>query len=316
MRRMVVNSLVLALVLASASLSLVQAQQAPPAQEKKPAEKGYIRRWDPQSGKAKSKLEEMLAEALKNNPDIRVAVAKVAEADAELNRTRLLVTQKVIALHHGMLSQKAAVDYAQKKYERLKQLSNQGAIDSALLEEAQQALTLAKAKQAELEAQMPALLGKAARGTEGNVTFTSDNLMSLSIDYSAGIAKGNTLSLFRVIPHQAEGPMADKIRKALETPVKVDYKDAKLSEILKDLQKTAPGLSFRDFSGHGNHSRTLQFEEALPVSAILQAIGDYFELSFVVREYGILVTTPKEAPPGALTVQEFLRQGKTPAEKK
>src|SRR5205823_10488997 len=42
-------------------------------------------------------LEEMLTNALKDNPDIRVAEAKVREAEAELNRTRLQVTQKVLA---------------------------------------------------------------------------------------------------------------------------------------------------------------------------------------------------------------------------
>src|SRR5437660_737827 len=41
-------------------------------------------------------LEEMLNKALKDNPDIRVAEAKVREAEAELNRTRLQVTQKVL----------------------------------------------------------------------------------------------------------------------------------------------------------------------------------------------------------------------------
>src|SRR5437588_11514314 len=43
-------------------------------------------------------LEEALASALKNNPDIRVAESKVQEAEAELNRSRLQVTQKVVSL--------------------------------------------------------------------------------------------------------------------------------------------------------------------------------------------------------------------------
>ncbi len=155
MRRMVVETLALALVLAGASIGMGQTQSGqppglrPPAKEKIPP--------------APSKLEEMLAEALRNNPDIRVAAAKLAEAEAELNRARVQVPQKIIALHNAILSQQAEVTYRQKQYERFKKLEEQKSISSEILDEAQQRLTLAKAKLAELEAQMPALLGKVAR---------------------------------------------------------------------------------------------------------------------------------------------------------
>src|SRR6516164_866853 len=59
-------------------------------------------------------LEEMLTRALKDNPDVRVAEAKVREAEAELNRTRLQVTQKVIAVHKALEAQKGLVDLAEK----------------------------------------------------------------------------------------------------------------------------------------------------------------------------------------------------------
>src|SRR5206468_7820042 len=58
---------------------------------------------------AEPTLEEMLTNALKDNPDIRVAEAKVREAEAELNRTRLQVTQKIVALQQALLAQKAEV---------------------------------------------------------------------------------------------------------------------------------------------------------------------------------------------------------------
>ena len=57
-------------------------------------------------------LDEMLAKALKDNPDIRVAESKVREAEAELNRVKLQVMQKVVALRHSLESQKATVQEA------------------------------------------------------------------------------------------------------------------------------------------------------------------------------------------------------------
>src|SRR5690349_11077908 len=44
-------------------------------------------------------LEDLLTQALKENPDIRVAEAKVNEAEAELNRTRLQVMQKIVTFY-------------------------------------------------------------------------------------------------------------------------------------------------------------------------------------------------------------------------
>src|SRR5947208_549434 len=52
-------------------------------------------------------LEEMLAKALKDNPDIRVAESKVREAEAELNRVRLQVMQKLVALQHSLKTQRS-----------------------------------------------------------------------------------------------------------------------------------------------------------------------------------------------------------------
>src|SRR5215469_3745646 len=119
MRSKVGRTLALTLLLGGVGLVLGQTPQQPQGAESGPNQlpnRKKIRVEEeeetPKAAKQKapqkkSALEEMLAEALKNNPDIRVAAAKLAEADAELNRTRLQVTQKVASLHHAILSQKA-----------------------------------------------------------------------------------------------------------------------------------------------------------------------------------------------------------------
>jgi len=325
---MVVETLVLALVLAGASIGLGQQQPgAPPKQRRIRVEEEEVVFPGTKTAPTKSKLEEMLTEALKNNPDIRVAAAKVAEADAELNRTRLQVTQKVIALHHALLSQKAEVAYRQTQYERFKQLAAAKSIDATLLDEQQQRLTLAKAKLAELEAQMPALLGKAATASLRlhSMAFSPDG-QTLAIrsdgrvrfwETTPGTRITTVQGEWQMVPHRT-GPLTERIRKALETPIKVDYKDMTFDAILKDLAKKVPGLSFRNMLKLGGNIKegtmSLRFDEALPVSAILQALADDYRISFVVREYGILVTRRDNVPPEAITVQEFLRQ--KPAEKK
>jgi hypothetical protein len=314
MRRLVVNILALALVLTGANIGLGQSQPgrppgappggapggrpgappgAPPGGARLPAED--------KTQPSKSKLEEMLAEALKNNPDIRVAAAKVAKADAELNRTRLQVTQKVVALYYAIDTQKKTIALQEEKSGVLEAQFRSGKLPSEPVINARQELALAKAKLAELEAQLPALIGKAAQTTERDA-LGRPTRMAFSPDGNRLVAEWD------LVPHKAAGPMADKIRKALETPITVNYKDMNLSDILKDLEKKAPGLSIRDFPRPNDIKLTLHFKEALPVSAIMQALADDSHMSFVVREYGILVTLQGGEPPGAMTVQEFMRQ--------
>jgi hypothetical protein len=309
MRRVVVKPLALAVLLAGVSFGLGQegAKRVRVAEEEEELPKKKVA--ERKEAPAKSKLEEMLAEALKNNPDIRVAVAKAAEAEAELNRTRLQVTQKVITLHHSLLSQKAAVEYAQKKYERFKKLSEQGSIDTRLLDEAQEALTATKAKLASVEAEIPALLGKSivkVEAEEANALGLHARI--LMREWVNGL-KAADLVLEVQDQRKIQGTSGERLRKALETPIKVNYKDTKFADVLHELQKAVPGLAFNDANPNSGALITLRFEEALPVSSILQAVGDQTGVHFFVREYGILAAL--NGPPGALTVQEFMRQKST-----
>ncbi len=273
---------------------------------------------------AKSKLEEMLAEALKNNPDIRVDAAKLAEAEAKLNRTRVQVTQKVVTLHQAILSQKAVIEVAQKKYERVKRLNESLAVDAQVVEQAMADLTIAKAKLEELEAQIPALLGKVQKSSMAEVPMQFRHSLEYESDgrpdiilFAESSRPQNLQSLqsksYAFERAKVSLPQAEKLRKALQTPVKVKFEDATFDDILNHLSKMVEGLSFRNLfarKGGGNFELpklSLQFEEALPVSAILQALEDETGCMFFVREYGIVATTKNGAPQGAITVEEFLR---------
>src|SRR5947209_1017266 len=77
-----------------------------PARERSAGTKAQ-RKGDKAAPPADTDLADMLAKALRDNPDIRVAEAKLREADAELNRIRLQVTQKVVTLRHNWEAQKS-----------------------------------------------------------------------------------------------------------------------------------------------------------------------------------------------------------------
>ena len=119
---------------------------------------------------AKSKLEEMLEKALHDNPDVRLADAKLAEAEAELNRARLLVVQKVASAYQAVEAQKAAVDSATAQLEELKKAAASGAVPQADLRAAEQQLIDAKAKLADLESQLPYLMGQQPPGVDDKIS--------------------------------------------------------------------------------------------------------------------------------------------------
>jgi hypothetical protein len=287
---------------------------------------------------AEPTLEEMLNKALKDNPDIRVAEAKVREAEAELNRTRLQVTQKVLAFHHTRESQKAIVKVAEEDLQRIQKLEASKAVSQEEVKQAQQRLSAAKAKLAEVEGDMPYLLGQQHGTAVSSVTFSPDGktVISGAADGTAKLWDAATgqqiLEPFNVVtlPERhitigkitytapEAGTIAEKVRKALDTQVRVDYRQKPVSEILDDLKKKAPGLSIHDLSDISNQVINLQIEGQVPLRTALELLEDTCSVlreqlggvsagrvSFVLRDYGLLFAPNSNLPPGAVHVNNL-----------
>ncbi len=243
-------------------------------------------------------LEEMLAKALKDNPDIQVAKSKLAEADAELNRTRLQVTQKVVTLYRNVEAQKAAVAAAETTLGNAITVQVNKGGGSLEVDRAKVAVILAKAKLAEMEAEMPYLLGQQPKNDLSDPHSARAELLfraeKLYLDFLESRPADPTKPPVR-------GDMADRIRKALDTPVTVNYKNQTVPEILKDFQQKMPGVPFLVNVYPSEKDKVdLLLAEPVPLGAAMQAFQDKFGYRFSVREYGILVTAveiPRDAVP-------------------
>jgi hypothetical protein len=287
-------------------------QKSPPAQPQKPEKP------------AGPSLQELLTQALKENPDVRVAEIKLREAEADLSRTRLQVIRKVVALHQALKSQQAQIETAEASYKHAEAIVKgvnewfktgrvtKPELDEkkANLEAAKAALVAAKAALAQTEAELPYVLGKYPQAATSDQKAEQARLLylqaiSLAEKQLNDWAKSEALK-GREPASQPPEAMAEKIRKALNTPIKFEFDNVPLSNVVDYLtDKTGVFFHIKGVD-LANEGVTLRLKEAVPLAAALQAIGDLLpKARFVVRDYGILVADPATLPPGAILVENF-----------
>jgi len=321
-----------ALLLGAALASCQQPGPSPPKTEKTPD----VKVPDVKDQPDKSKLEEMIEKALKDNPDLRLAQAKLAEAEAELNRARLLVAQNVAVQYHAVEAQKAAVQSAISELKRMKQLGATGAVQTTIVDIAEQKLIDAKAKLASLEAELPYLLGQQAEGkidAKLRTWLESKGLPQPADGAAADYDKYRTeyirhyyLDLYGRLPTAEEaaaaalpkpgiqGPTADRIRAALDKPFTLDAKELSLEELIaaldKAFQEANSGLLIKNNTDSGIVHVPVRFDR-MPFGAVLEWIEDTVpDCRVVVRDYGIVIALKDQLPPGAPSLRDFWKGGK------
>jgi hypothetical protein len=303
MRTAAVNTTALVLLLTGAALAWGQPRSepagAPAGKEKAPA---------------KSKLEEMLAQALKDNPDIRVATAKLGEAEAELNRVRLQVMQKVVTLYHTTEMARADVATAERTLVRMRQLGK--AVSHEELDAAEAALAAAKAKLAAVEAEVPYVIGKQPQVAAAD-SATLRGLHYLAALQAAGALEGRFDTpaggggTGPAAPRPVQGPIADRLRRALDAPVSLRVTEGGVGDVLRLLREKEPALNIK-FVPSPVAPQKLTFElKDLPLGAALEYLEDSLpNYAIVVREYGLLLTPADRVPPGAVSLHDFWKRGR------
>jgi hypothetical protein len=317
MRNLWISALAPALLLVAAAA--VSAQPKPDPKPEPPAKD--------KEAPAKSKLEQMLEIALKNNPDLRVAEAKAREADAEVSRTRLAVTQKVVLLYNSIEAARANVQLAEKQLERLRALAARGTVDRETLDEGETKLRQAKADLAKVEAELPYLLGqpdakvrgdgkdwelflgKVEPGEDYRATIESAlRYLQRTTDQPDSATAQAVLAMQKALAPPVGAPMSEKLREKLDTPVnfKLDGRSMpkETLEMLADrydlpIVVKAPDARFAD----GDLPVSLK---DVPLGAVLQWMEDSLpKHCFVVRDYGLVFMQRDKVPPGALSLRDF-----------
>jgi hypothetical protein len=291
----------------------------------------------PAEEKKPSPLEEMLAQAMRDNPDVRVAEAKVREAEAELNRVRLQAIQKVVAHQHTIetlttavrlaearyQAAEAALRFAEVQYARTLELSKRGGVakedvDAARakveqakadLVAAQATLQAAKADVAKAQAELPYLLGKGGKTDDKTAELTRrwalDVLGRLpepaEMESLSHLAQGRAWE-WRYL-QQPQGTVADKLRKALDKQINLKLENQPLGDVLKWLFDNS-GVSIVTTVPPGVAGKMVTVNvQGIPLGAAFQLVEDVGGVQFGVRDYGILVSD--KLPSGVTRLHDF-----------
>ncbi len=257
--------------------------------------------------KERAGLEELLAQALKNNADIRVAESKVREAEAELYRARMQVLAKVTMLRTQLQGAKASADDAAARYAQTRALNEKGVIAVTELFTAAAVMQKLKSDAAVIEAELDALVGK-----------PSAQSAAFSGVFGAPWSEG---ALYKRPDRKQSGPgpgaassvqpaMIEKVRKALDAPFKMSLKGEVLPEdVLVILRHETKGVNVSSaLNGQARQARA-QFDVPVPLGAAYQWAEDTFGWRFIVRDYGIVACERDHIPPDAVLLLELWRHG-------
>lgn len=282
---------------------------APPKSKGMPAEKAAA-----EKKQSEEALDALIAAALANDAEVQVARSKVQLAEAELARARQQATHKVVSLNSAVREQKRAMQTAKEAFQLVQAANQRGTISSNDFLIAREKFEAVQAKQAALETELKLLTGpdKREKPAGMGIKLQFDNLEDVhrNVKWSDTCTACHQMPLgLKVLPPKAAGPVPDRIRKALDFPVKLGPKNAKVTfEQAIDLFKKSVQFDVivrNDF----NMAPVTSYGEELPIGAWLQLFMDTNpDLRLLVREYGLLVSKKELAPPDAISVADFWKQ--------
>jgi hypothetical protein len=248
---------------------------------------------------ADESLDQLLSTALENHPDIVAAKAKVALAEAELNAARLQVARELIGLWGDKNSQEAAV----------------AQIEEQMKVEPNKRDALAKSLQdARVKSEMTQMILKYL--TERTAPASAQ--VGATPGETHGAAQPAEARDVQIPPKAVMERLAKQL---LPQKITLAYDNTPLGDVIEQLSAETNYPFFIDIkslSESGNDPRempvTMVIKES-PLPAVLQAFQDqHLDLVFVLRDYGILLTTVEQAKeqgyPAVLDLAKDLRNEK------
>jgi hypothetical protein len=347
-RRFAISTALVAVLFALAAAQDPKPKTDPDA--KKAASAGAIDKLvSPADKKKADPTDAAVAAALRNDPDVKVAQAKMQLAEAELAKAKQVVVVKVMALVAKIKELQPEVEQFQERAAWADRMTKLGYMSATQAQAERSKLESAKAALAKAQTELKLLTGDDRAALKAWLEETADHdaatagLLWLSrierYERSFQTQSAAAALLAAIGERQSvKGPIPDRIRTALDKPVTLAAKGEKVSfdKALEVFRKSAGldvpvrgALPLRPVHDpkNPNEMKSGPIEivsegEELPVGAWFQLFednavfpqrgGNMLRFRFYVREYGLLVSSSDAAPPDAPTLTDFWKQ-KPPA---
>jgi hypothetical protein len=225
-------------------------------------------------------LDEMIATALRASPEVLLAEAKLRQAQAELNQTRLKVTREVVGAFNEKKQKQSAIVTVERELQFAAKTAASGATSAAEVEKVKARLSEAELGIAQSDADLRYLLGV---GSQLDPNQFRDPAGSNEKPRKT-VARPDTIP--------------ESLREALAKPVSVQFNKVNFGDVLTGLSQQSGASILIDFQAGistSDNEFTLVLGKPVPLATVLQALSDLHDFVFVFRDYGILVTSEQRA---------------------
>jgi len=224
-------------------------------------------------------LDAMIATALKASPEVLLAEAKLRQAQAELNQTRLKVTRDIVAAFNDRKQKQLALESAATAMQQTQQAVGAGAVSRSDVDHARMSVGAAELGVAQSEADIRYLLGIGSQ---------------MQMDPFAGHPAASKERAKR------PGAAPERVLDALGRPVSGPFVQTNLGDLtahLADQAKVAILVDLQDLglSEAKEYAVSMPLREPVSLLSVLQALSDQYRLAFVIRDYGIMATSEGHA---------------------
>lgn len=266
----------------------------------------------------------LIEKALANDPDVAVARAKLALAEAEVAKARQATVARAIALRDAVEAHQSELAPLLQMHKIREEMHKRGQTSLEELTASQAKVNAAKAALARAETELKLLTGDGPKFAVDAGTGLRIHIPALG-PAAAGVDpdQEKILRLYAGLMDMARaadaapkaaGPIPDRIRAALDKKVRLGGGkgvSVNLNEAMAVFKKEA-GLDVPVRPTPSPMPLITPGDEELPVGAWFQLFQDTGGrqgdgIVFYVREYGILVANRQTAPPDAMTLTEFWR---------
>jgi hypothetical protein len=105
--------------------------------------------------------------------------------------------------------------------------------------------------------------------------------------------------------------LADKVRAALEAPIKGEFRDSRPSEVIEWLTSPFKGINIHITAKIPDNTKvTIKLTDPIPTGAALQWLEDELGLVCILRDYGIVIAARDRVPPGATPLLDYWKKSR------